>query len=148
MGFLTSLKEAQVYEKRFVLLLRNSGVPANLNTASTLKGRQGFDVLTSKGLLELKIDFASERTGNFCLEEPTLLHTISDFLVIGEPESTQFHSGTDRQFHFWFLHINQAWKLYMQYPAIKGGDRNYNLVNIQKDIIKRQSQSLQQWLRN
>jgi len=84
-------------------------------TVKRAKGNvPAYDQILTKGQqsisVEIKHDEMSDRTQNYCLERASLEHTQSDYLVIGTPREA------------YILKMNEARKLFNQYPKKQTGD--------------------------
>jgi len=84
-------------------------------TVKRAKGNvPGYDLIITKDrtslYLECKHDEMSDITNNYCLEQASLEHTQSDYLVIGTPNLA------------YVLPMNEARKLFNQYPHKQVGD--------------------------
>jgi hypothetical protein len=92
----------------------------------TIKRAKGnvpaYDLCITKGprsfYLECKFDELSDITNNYCLEQASLEHTQSDYLVIGTLNLA------------YILPIEEARKLFNEYPKKQTGDFDCNLSAI------------------
>ena len=92
-------------------------------TTKRAKGNvPAYDLCITKGprsfYLECKFDELSDITNNYCLEQASLEHTKSDYLVIGTKELA------------YILPMEEARKLFNEYPHKQTGDFAFNFSAI------------------
>jgi hypothetical protein len=81
-------------------------------------------------MVEVKYDAMSDATGNYCLERKSLLQTQSAYLIIGTPQEA------------YTLPMNEARKLYNEYPKRQTGDFQSNISALIPKTVFSKFQSL------
>jgi hypothetical protein len=132
MGFKQDLEIAQKAEQDVKELFESRGHTVTLNGSDTLRELRKYDMIviirSDCFILELKLDIMSEKTGNVCVEETALNHTMSDIFayILG---SNLYLYRTDRL------------KDMVQRESYKrvtyGGDQNHKLYLFDAEYFKR-----------
>lgn len=104
------IKRGEIFESYIASYFQRRGW-----TIKRAKGNiPAYDLVITKGqqsfYLECKYDEMSDRTGNYCLEQKSLEHTQSDYLVIGTLNLA------------YILPMETARQLFNEYPHKQVGD--------------------------
>jgi len=135
---------AKPFEHLIVNLLHSWGISAGLNPSTEYQGMSAYDVwmmLDGRPLyLECKLDSASKKTGNVCLELRALRHSKSPLFVYGLPYA-------DKKLYIHVFHplelesLIRATKLthtgrFYAYRHVPAGDYGDECVLVPRQVLK------------